>query len=318
MLAVLAVEGCTGWRFIIEECRAAGVDVQLAEPADTASADGPKHRAKTDRTDARKIRELLADGRLPQSWIPPQQVLEMRTLLRLYKDLRDEHTAWVQRIHGTLFYHGVPAPAGNLLGDDQRARPVAGDGLSPAAHQAARTALRTLDALDGEMTPLRRQLGTFARRQPGCAALLQHYGIGTVTAVAIWAELGDARRFSSSRQAVRHAGLEVTVYSSDNKRAPAASPGRVHHCCAGRCSKRPNARPGPAPPTTPTTSRSRLGAAATGPRCRWPANSCAGPPARTGGGRHSPRPDVSRRPPAASCRLTASKTEGPHPASPTP
>ncbi|WP_405595652.1 transposase [Streptomyces sp. NBC_01092] len=168
------------------------------------------------------------------------------------------------------------------------------------------------------MTPLRRQLGTFARRQPGCAALLQHYGIGTVTAVAIWAELGDARRFSSSRQAVRHAGLEVTVYSSDNKRAPAASPGRVHHCCAGRCSKRPNARPGPAPPTTPTTSRSRLGAAATGPRCRWPANSCAGPPARTGGGRHSPRPDVSRRPPAASCRLTASKDRGAPPREPDP
>ncbi|MGW1800128.1 IS110 family transposase [Streptomyces sp. NPDC001984] len=218
--AVPAVEGCTGWRFIVEECQAAGVDVQLAEPADTAAADGPKHRAKTDRADARKIRELLADGRLPQSWIPPQQVLEMRTLLRLYKDLRDEHTAWVQRIHATLFHHGVPAPAGNLLADDQRARLVAGDGLSPPAHQAVLTALRTLDALDGEMAPLRRQLGTFARRQPGCAVLLQHYGVGPITAVAIWAELGDARRFSSSRQAVRHAGLDVTVYSSDDKRSP--------------------------------------------------------------------------------------------------
>ena len=32
----LAVEGCTGWRFIVEECRAAGMIAQLAEPADVA------------------------------------------------------------------------------------------------------------------------------------------------------------------------------------------------------------------------------------------------------------------------------------------
>ncbi len=218
--AVPAVEGCTGWRFVVEECREAGVEVQLAEPADTAAANGPEHRARTDRADAAKIRHLLAEDRLLQSWIPPTQVLEMRTLLRLYKDLRDEHTSWVQRIHAHLFHHGVPAPVGDLLALEMRARLTAGEGLSPAAHQAVQAALRTLDALEREMTVLRRQFTLFARRQPGCAALLEYYGVGPVTAVAIWAELGVARRFSSSRQAVRHAGLDITVYSSDSKRSP--------------------------------------------------------------------------------------------------
>jgi transposase len=41
-----------------------------------------------------------------------------------------------------------------------------------------------------------------------------------LTAVVIWSELGDARRFAHSRDAVRHAGLDITVYSSDTKRAP--------------------------------------------------------------------------------------------------
>ncbi len=36
----------------------------------------------------------------------------------------------------------------------------------------------------------------------------------------MWAELGDTGRFSSSRKAVRHAGLDITVYSSDGKRPP--------------------------------------------------------------------------------------------------
>src|SRR3954451_305322 len=73
--AAFAVEGCTGWRFVVEELQGAGVEAHLAEPADTAAARGPKRRAKTDRTDARLLRDLLADGRLPESWISPAQVL---------------------------------------------------------------------------------------------------------------------------------------------------------------------------------------------------------------------------------------------------
>jgi transposase len=49
--------------------------------------------------------------------------------------------------------------------------------------------------------------------------LQAHYGIGPLTSVAIWAELGDCGRFSSSSDAVRHSGLDVTVHSSDSRRA---------------------------------------------------------------------------------------------------
>src|SRR3712207_119881 len=61
--AAFAVEACTGWRFVVEELQRAGVEAHLAEPADTAAARGPKRRAKTDRTDARHLRELLEIGR---------------------------------------------------------------------------------------------------------------------------------------------------------------------------------------------------------------------------------------------------------------
>ena len=67
----LAVEGCTGWRYVVEEIEAAGFEAHLAEPADTQAARGRKHRAKTDRSDARLLRDLLAGGELPASWIPP-------------------------------------------------------------------------------------------------------------------------------------------------------------------------------------------------------------------------------------------------------
>jgi transposase len=215
-----AVEACTGWRYVVEELDRAGIAAHLAEPADTPALRGPKRRAKTDRTDARLLRELLADRRLPESWIPPEQVRETRAVLELYKDLLDEHTVWQQRIHATVFHHGVPTVAGRLSDPQVRARLAVGDGLSEAGAQSVRVALRVLDCLDAELDQLHRQVARFAARQPGCRQLQRRlYGVGPITAAAIWAFLGDTRRFSASRKAVRHTGLDVTVYASDGKRA---------------------------------------------------------------------------------------------------
>jgi transposase len=77
-----------------------------------------------------------------------------------------------------------------------------------------------VDALEVQIAPLDRELRAYAHRQVGCEALMRHYGIGALTAVTNLAELGDCTRFSCSRQAVRFAGLDITVYQSDQRRAP--------------------------------------------------------------------------------------------------
>src|SRR5215208_2252458 len=104
----MAVEGCTGWRYVVEELAAAGGTARLADPAETAVQRGPKKRAKTDRADARLLRTLLLEGRLPESWIPPAHVLEVRTLGRLYCALMEERRSWRQCIHAQLFHQGCP------------------------------------------------------------------------------------------------------------------------------------------------------------------------------------------------------------------
>ena len=125
--AAFAVEGCTGWRYVAEELAAAGVAVHLAEPAGTAFARGRKRHAKTDKTGCRHLRQLLAEGRLPECWVPPGRILECRALLETYHDLRAGHTAWVQRIHAVLFHQGAPAlGAGTLRTGPGRAWPRCG------------------------------------------------------------------------------------------------------------------------------------------------------------------------------------------------
>jgi hypothetical protein len=57
----VALEATTGWRFVVEELQAIGAHVHLAEPAETAARRGTKKRAKSDRADARHLRELVLD-----------------------------------------------------------------------------------------------------------------------------------------------------------------------------------------------------------------------------------------------------------------
>ena len=159
--------------------------------------------------------------------------LEMRTTLELFKDLHEEHTAWVQRLHATLFHQGVPAVAGDVLASAQRHQLETGAGLSPAAHQAVMTTLRVLDRLDAELVVLRRQITTFARRQPGCRALQQQHGVGPITAAAIWAQLGDTRRFPPpARPSATLGWMSPSTHPTAN--APlATSPGRDRRPAVG-------------------------------------------------------------------------------------
>ena len=213
----LAVEGCTGWRFIVEELQLAGVEPHVAEPAETSDRRGPKQRAKTDRIDARLLRDLLLESRLPESAIPTQEVMEARSLGRLYQAMASDRRAWLQRIHAQLFHQGTPAVA-DLLSQQGRGKLAAAQ-LSPAGEQAVKTALSMVGAIDAEMAPLRTQLEGLARSLSGPRALDTLFGIGPLCAVVIWAELGDVRRFRNAGQVVRLAGLDISVWSSAGKRS---------------------------------------------------------------------------------------------------
>jgi transposase len=215
--ASFALEATTGWRFVAEELQRAGCVAHLAEPADTHALRGPKRRAKTDRTDARHLRELLRAGTLPESWPPPAHVADARTQVRLRRALVGERTGWYQRIHAVLFHHGLPNRS-YLLTVDGRAW-LASIQLPATARGAVDLALRMIDHLDAELDAFDTALARIARHQAGCNALMRRYGIGWLTAVAIWAEFGDVRRFANSRQAVRFTGLDITITESDGKRA---------------------------------------------------------------------------------------------------
>src|SRR6188472_1735573 len=156
----VALEATTGWRFVVEEFTAAGAHVHLAEPAGTAARRGTKKRAKSDRADARHLRELVMVGRLPESWIPPEHLLDLRARVRLRHTLVDQRREWQQRMQAVLYHHGAPARSW-LLGAESRAW-LGGLQLPPAAREQIRIALTLIDALDAQLVPLDAELRNYA------------------------------------------------------------------------------------------------------------------------------------------------------------
>src|SRR3954453_8654433 len=214
----VALEATTGWRFVVEELRRVGAVVHLAEPAETAARRGNKKRPKSDRADARHLRELVMVDRLPESWIAPDHILDLRARVRLRHTLSEQRGEWQQRIQAVLYHHGCPQRRDLMTGDGRVW--LAGQPLPETAREQVIVALAIINALDSQLSPIDQELRADARRQVGCRALMAHYGIGALTAVTILAELGDCRRFSSSGEAVRDSGLDITVSPSDQRRAP--------------------------------------------------------------------------------------------------
>ena len=166
----VALEATTGWRFVVEELRRVGAEVHLAEPAETAGLRGPKKRAKGDRADARHLRELLMVGRLPESWIPPDHILDLRARVRLRHTLSEQRGEWQQRIQAMLYHHGCPQRRQLMAGDGREW--LAAQPLPATAREQVTVALAMIDALEAQIAPLDKELRAYARRQAGCKALM--------------------------------------------------------------------------------------------------------------------------------------------------
>jgi hypothetical protein len=157
---------------VVRDAGGGGRHPHLAEPAET------------DREDARWLQTLLAEGRLPEAWIAPAHVREWRTRTRLRQTLVDERTTWLARVQATLFHHGVAGVPDKLLSAAGRGF-LDGLELPAAARERIEVALALPDALDRQLAPIEAELRQLARRQPGCRALMAHYGVGELTAPLI-------------------------------------------------------------------------------------------------------------------------------------
>src|SRR2546425_1488865 len=155
---------------------------------------------------------------LPEAWLPPAEIQELRDRTRLRKALVDDRTRWAQRLHALLTQEGWPCSRARLL--TRSGRRWASSLLLPASAGAqVALYLRLLETLDVEVAALEAELRRFARQDRRCPALEGIFGVGPILACHLLAEIGDARRFRRARQITRLAGLDpVVAESADSRR----------------------------------------------------------------------------------------------------
>ncbi len=68
---------------------------------------------KTDRHDARNLAKLYAAGLLPQVWVPPQSVRELRTITHDRSNLCSQFRSAKNRLHALLHRNNLSLPSGS-------------------------------------------------------------------------------------------------------------------------------------------------------------------------------------------------------------
>ena len=157
--------------------------------------------------------QLLRADLLPEAWIAPPEVRQLRALLRHRVQLVRLRTLLRNRIHAVLADHGHDRPGGCWSGLGRAW--LASLELPAVSREVIEDDLALIDALQQPIDRLDWEVHQRAKADPRVKVLTQLPGVGPFTALIILAETGDVSRFGSARKLAAWAGLTPTVRGSD-------------------------------------------------------------------------------------------------------
>jgi transposase len=210
----VAMEATYGWEWLAELLEEAGFDVHLAHPLRTRAIAAA--RVKTDAVDARTLAHLLRTGLLPEAYIAPPQLRDLRDLLRHRATLVHLRTSIKNRVHALLARQGILPEHADLFGKAGREF-LASVPLPDGPRRRLDSLLALICDFDREIDATTIEIDARARTDARVKLLCQIRGIGRYTAMLIIAEVGDVKRFPTAKHLCQWAGLTPTIRSSDGK-----------------------------------------------------------------------------------------------------
>jgi transposase len=263
-----AFEAAFGWGWLLGLLEDYGFEPHMVHPLQCKAI--ASARLKNDKAGAATLAQLLRADLLPEAWIAPPAVRQLRALLRHRAQLVRLRTLLRNRIHAVLADHGHGRPAGCWSGPGRAW--LASLELPAVSREVIDDDLALIDALQEPIGRLDREVHRQARSDPRVTVLTQLPGVGEFTALVLLAEIGDISRFGSARKLAAWGGLTPTVRGSDRtvRHGHISKQGRPGYggCCARR--RRP---PSGTRASPPATRPSPNGAATRSPPPRSPASS---------------------------------------------
>jgi transposase len=213
-----AVEACCGAADLAEQLvRHAGWPVRLAHPGLVRRM---KHSPdKHDRGDAHVLGDLRRLGYLPEVWLAPAPVRELRRLVRFRQQLADRRRDVKLRIGATLRDLRLAGPAGAARWTKRWLAWVAAAEVDEPTRWVLDEHLLELRQLGERLARAERRLAERTADDPVVQRLLRQPGVGPVTAWVIRAEVGRFDRFRRAKQLCRFCGLTPCNASSHERQA---------------------------------------------------------------------------------------------------
>jgi transposase len=210
----VALEATYGWEWLADVLEDAGYELHLAHPLRTKAI--ASARVKTDAVDARTLAHLLRTDLLPEAYIAPRELRDLRDLLRHRVALTRMRSALKNRVGAILAKHGIQRPCSDLFGPGGRDF-LAAVALREGPRGRLDSLLGLIDDFTREIAATSAEIDRRARQDPYVDVLCQIRGIGRYLAMLISAEIGDITRFPTARHLCAWAGLTPTIRSSDGK-----------------------------------------------------------------------------------------------------
>jgi transposase len=168
---------------------------------------------KTDAVDARTLAHLLRADLLPQAYVAPRQLRELRELLRHHIGRTRLRTALKNRVHALLARQGVQHRRAELFGPRGR-RFLAQLSLPEPTRRRLESLLALITDFDRELQAVKQEIQACAKDDPRVCVLTRIPGVGSFIALLVLAEVGDVGRFPSCRHLASWAGLTARVRNS--------------------------------------------------------------------------------------------------------
>ena len=172
-----------------------------------------RSQVMNDKLAASILARLLAKGLLVGIWVPPQEVRELRGLVAQRQKMTRLATQAKNRLHAVMQRHHLKPPAGNPFAKTNngwwQALP-----LGKLEKMNLQSDLETLQFADQQETRLQAEMTGIAAENEEISRLLHIAGVGVITAVTVYAAIGDIRRFAEPKYLVGYAGLGTRVHDS--------------------------------------------------------------------------------------------------------
>ena len=207
----VAFEAAFGWSWLAELLEGYGFEAHLVHPLRCKAI--ASARLKNDKVDAAILAQLLRADLLPEAWIAPPAVRQLRALLRHRAGLVRLRTQQQNRIHAVVADFGYDRSGSYLSGPGRGW--LAGLELPAVSRELVTDALAVIDGLVPLIERIDGELRQHAKADPRVKVLTELPGVGQFTALVMLAEIGDITRFGSARELASWAGLTPTVRGSD-------------------------------------------------------------------------------------------------------